>query len=535
MLLTWSNSSLYTVSLYKHSFKSRSSGSYSNDPKNNHMCVPNCLYLHSGIITNTLCAKSYGLYVSIRKKRRVLSGNSQVELPQRENRKIKLFFLEEKDEEKLSQRLLNLSRSNKTRSAMELYFSMENIGIRPNLHACNSLISCLIRNNMVENALRIFESLKKIESLSGHTYSLVLKAIASFRNYDEAILLFKELEREGKVKKDFDVVAYNTMISICGKVNDWVQVSRIWRSMKDNGVIGTIVMYRLLVCIFVRCDQNELAIDAYLELIQNSFDPGEDEMKAIIGACSKEGNWELALQVFEKMLEKKLKPNLITCNALINTLGKEGKGQKAFKIYEITKSLGHSPDEYTWRALLNALYKSNRHGDVLEFFERIRKEEKSKLNLHLYNRCLMSCKRLGSWDKSLRILWEMETCGLPISATSYNLVIGACEYARKPKIALEVYDHMIDRKCEPDSFTLLSLIRCCVWGSLWYKVEELLKVRPDASLYNAAIQGMCLGGKINLATKLYGEMRDRNLKPDGKTRALMLQNLQKGSTMMQNR
>lgn len=51
----------------------------------------------------------------------------------------------------------------------------------------------------------------------------------------------------------------------------------------------------------------------------------------------------------------------------------------------------------------------------------------------------------------------------------------------------------------------------------------------DVSLYNAAIHGMCLRGKIESAKKLYMRMRKSGLKPDGKTRALMLQNLAKHS------
>lgn len=540
--------------LYSDSFKPHSLSSFGHDYRSSYMCMPNLLYLGSDIRSHTWCAKRYGLNAeSVCEKRHDLSGLSLLEFTEnklfesasdeediligksKDDKGIKLTFPEEMNEEKLSWRIVKLSQSNKTRSAMELYKSMKHSGLRPDLHASNSFIACLLRCGMLDDALRIFESLKMSETVSGHTYSLVLKAIASGRSYDEATELFEELERVGKVKKDFDVVAYNTIISVCGKVNDWVQTMRIWRCMKDNGIMGTIVTYRLLVCIFVRCGQNESAIDAYLELIQNDFDPGKDEMQAVIGACSKEGNWELALEVFESMLEKELRPNLITCNALINTLGKEGKAKLAFNVFGVMKSLGHLPDEYTWKALLNALYRAKRHGDVLQFFESIRKEQNSELNLHLYNNCLMSCRRLGFWDKSLKILRDMEVSGLPLSATSYNLVIGACEYARKPEIALQVYEHMIDQKCDPDSFTLLSLIRCCAWGSLWYKVEELLKVMPDASLYNAAIQGMCLSGKINLATKLYGEMRSNNLKPDGKTRALMLQNLQKDSMILHNR
>ena len=139
------------------------------------------------------------------------------------------------------------------------------------------------------------------------------------------------------------------------------------------------------------------------------------------------------------------------------------------------KSLGHTPDAFTWNSLLGALYRANQHADVLHLFERIR-EKSSLVNVHLYNTALMSCQKLGSWDRALQLLWQMEASGLLVSTASYNLVIGACETARKPKVALQVYDHMIHQKCVPDTFTHLSLIRSCIWGSLWAEVEENLDV-----------------------------------------------------------
>ncbi|XP_059670408.1 pentatricopeptide repeat-containing protein At3g29290 [Cornus florida] len=445
----------------------------------------------------------------------------------------RVHFLEERNEEILSKRILGLSRTNKVRSALELFRSMEYSGLRPNLHAFNSLLSCLLRNEMLDDALRIFEFMKAGGYATGHTYSLVLKAIADSQGYDAAIHMFEELE--GK-SKDFDAVVYNTIISVCGKMNNWVQTRRIWESMKENDHVGTTVTYRLLVCIFVRCGQNELALDAYNEMLRNGLKPGNDEMQAIIGACAKEGKCDLGLSVFQEMRDSGLKPNLIACNALINSLGKAGKVKLAFKVYGHMKSLGHAPDAYTWNALLGALHRTNRHTDALRLFESIRKEQSSQLNIHLYNTILMSCQRLGLWDRALQLLWQMEASELPVSTASYNLVIGACEVARKPKVALQVYEHMVHRNCAPDTFTLLSLIRGCIWGSLWDEVEEMLNwVAPDSSLYNTAIQGMCLRGKIDSAKKLYTEMPKKGLKPDGKTRAFMLQSLSGNSVRQRKR
>lgn len=375
---------------------------------------------------------------------------------------------------------------------------------------------------------------KKITT--GHTYSLVLKEIANSQGFDTALEMLMELLGKCEVKKDFDAVAYNTMITVCGKINNWVETERIWRSMKENGCSATRVTYCLLVSNFVHCSQNELALDAYNEMVQNGFEPGNDTMQAIISVCAKEGKWNLALSVFQDMLKCGFKPNLIACNALINSLAKAGEVKLAFEVYDILTSLGHSPDAYTWNALLGSLYTADRHNDVLQLFMSIKRDQGSQLNLHLFNTALMSCSKLGSWDRALQLLWQMQSFGLSVPTASYNLVISACETARKPEVALQVYEHMVHQKCNPDTFTLLSLLRGCIWGSLWDEVEEILnRAAPSVSLYNAVIQGMCLRGKIDSAKKLYTKMRKHGLQPDGKTRALMLQNLPKDSGRQRKR
>ncbi|XVE83713.1 hypothetical protein DITRI_Ditri16bG0108800 [Diplodiscus trichospermus] len=439
----------------------------------------------------------------------------------------KVQLLEERNEEELSRRMLILSRSNKVRSALELFRSMKLSGLQPSTHACNSLLCCLLRNELLDEALRTFDFMKKNEIVTGHSYSLMLKAIAETQGCDAALNMFEELDGDSEQKKSFDVIVYNTAISICGRLNNWIETERLWRRIQENGYIGTQITYSLLVSIFARCNQNELAVDAYNEMIQNGLEPRDDTIHAMISACIKEEKWDLALSIFQKMLNDGLKPNPVACNALINSLGKAGEVKLAFKIYDIMKSLGHTPDAFTWNSLLGALYRANQHAHALHLFERIR-ENSSLVNVHLYNTALMSCQKLGSWDRALKLLWQMEVSGLLFSTASYNLVIGACETARKAKVALQVYDHMIHQKCVPDTFTHLSLIRSCIWGSLWAEVEEILdRVPPNVSLYNAVIHGMCLRGKVESAKKLYLRMRKSGLKPDGKTRALMLQNLRK--------
>ncbi|KAJ0973847.1 hypothetical protein J5N97_015812 [Dioscorea zingiberensis] len=375
--------------------------------------------------------------------------------------KRKLQFPEERDEGMLSKRILSLSRLNKLRSALELYMSMEASDLQPNAHACNSLLACLVRNGSLDDALEVFELMKKKEIATGHTYSLILKAVAGVRGCDYALKMFKALEGEGTAAKNFDAIVYNTMISVCGKAKNWVEADVLWRKLNQNAVPGTMLTYDLL----------------------NGLEPSGDIMKAIIASCTKNGEWALALQVFEKMLSFGIKPNAIAYNSMINCLGKAGKYDIAFRIYGLMKNSEHKPDAYTWNALLSSLYRGGRYADALRLFEGISKDQRDQLNVHLYNVALLSCQKLALWERSLQLLWQMETRGIPLSTESYNHVVSACETAKKPKVALQVYQRMIHSKCPPDLFTYLSLVRSCVWGSLWKEAEDILEVFLFVSLW----------------------------------------------------
>ncbi|TKY45818.1 Pentatricopeptide repeat-containing protein [Spatholobus suberectus] len=210
------------------------------------------------------------------------------------------LFLEELDENVLSNRILVLSRTNKIRSAVEYFRSMELSGLSPNIHACNSLISSLLRNGWFDDCFKVFNFTRAKGVTTGHTYSLILMAHAKAHGCDSALRFFRQLESECDAEKDFDAIVYNTMISICRNVDNWSEIERLWRSMKENGCAGTRVTYHLLIDSFVRCDQSDLALCAYREMVQNGFEPDSNTLNAIISVCAKEGKWDAALSVFEK-------------------------------------------------------------------------------------------------------------------------------------------------------------------------------------------------------------------------------------------
>ncbi|CAF2143842.1 hypothetical protein HID58_093096 [Brassica napus] len=93
---------------------------------------------------------------------------------------------------------------------------------------------------------------------------------------------------------------------------------------------------------------------------------------------------------------------------------------------------------------------------------------------------------------------------------TYSLLVSIFVRCGRSELALDAYDEMIHKNISPRGMH-----------------DESSRVEPDVSLYNAVIHGMCLIREFKFAKELYVEMREMRLEPDGKTRAMMLQNLKR--------
>lgn len=437
----------------------------------------------------------------------------------------------QKEEARLSRMIVVHSRSNKVASALKVYRRMEESALHPDLHAYNSLIAALMRKGSVEIALRIFESMKKVVKPSECTYSLLMKAVANSKSCEHALHLLQEMETWDDLTAD--IIVYTTLISACGKARKWNEVNQLWRKLKQGGCKETMVTYRLLVSTFVQCDQVELALEAYQDMVQNGWQANGDILKGLTCVCAKERKWTLALNFFQKIVDSGLKPNLVTYNTLINCLGKAGEVDLAFKIYEHMQAVGHNADVYTAQALLNGLNKTGQFARSLSLFEHMKTSDNFEMDAFIYKVALVSCHCLGLWEKSLQYIWEMEKRGIKPGSSSYNLLLATCEIAGQPKVALQVFEHMLSVDCSPNTFTYLPLIRACGNGIHLHELEQVLNslsetgVTASASIYNTLVQTLCSCGEIKLAQKFCMEMISKGLHPDGRTYRLMREYLPK--------
>ena len=65
-----------------------------------------------------------------------------------------------------------------------------------------------------------------------------------------------------------------------------------------------------------------------------------------------------------------------------------------------------------------------------------------QLNTVVYGAAIAACSRAGQWQRSLSLLEEMQSRGVPASLPCFNSAISACEKARQADKALALFEQV---------------------------------------------------------------------------------------------
>lgn len=328
------------------------------------------------------------------------------------------------------------------------------------------------------------------------------------------------------------------------------------RSKKeDDGYVPDIYRYNMLVYSLLNQNRLEDMLDLMMEMIQQGILPNEITMSAILCFFCKVGMVDPALELYNFSTEFGISLNRMSYNYLmqalfsnmnsnepydlmeaalkegyypgkriiyfmdknIQALCQSGRLETGWYIYNLLKSLKMKVRKDTYFRLIRGLYKEGR-GDIASnlFMEMQLKGHKPSPELFravVRNLCEMD----GAEDLYFRLLQEQlslyESC-----PAIYNCFIDAAGHAKKPELAKQVYDMMLNSEIEPNLKSDILLFQSYLKN---YKIVDALNFFDDLSkrrvvrrkLWNPVIIGLCKVGEIDLALKKFWEMRADNQNP----------------------
>ncbi|XP_010475886.1 PREDICTED: pentatricopeptide repeat-containing protein At1g10270-like [Camelina sativa] len=431
------------------------------------------------------------------------------------------------------------------------------VGARLNLH---NRVQSLIRASDLDAASRLArQSVFSNTRPTVFTCNAIIAAMYRAKRYSESISLFQHFFKQSKIVPN--VVSYNQIINAhCdeGHVDEALEVYR--HIIAHAPFAPSSVTYRHLTKGLVQAGRIEDAASllremlskgqaadsvVYSNLIKGYLDLGDldkaneffDELKSkctvydgIVNATFMEywfekGNDKEAIESYRSLLDKKFRMHPPTGNVLLEVFLKYGKKAEAWALFNEMLD-NHTPpnilsvNSETISIMVNECFKMGEFDEAINTFKKVGSKPTSKPFVMDYvgycNIVTRFCEQ-GMLTEAERFFSEGVSKGLPADAPSHRAMIDAYLKAERIDDAVKMLNRMVDvnLRVVADFGTRVfgELIKN---GKLTESAEVLTKMgerepKPDPSVYDVVVRGLCDGGALDQAKDIIGQMIGHNV------------------------
>lgn len=373
--------------------------------------------------------------------------------------------------DQLSSRIISLTKSNKPREAIDLYYNAWNnylssssqstssssscSRMRPSTRVMNYAIQACARKSLTKEANRVFQlGMDNGLKPNVYTFGSLMRVYAKEGDTQKCTSLLQEMKTTYHVKPNS--VVYSTAISACER-----------HSPIPN---GDLALQLLKDAVWMKRDD----MDGFMNIVGYN---------AAISVLAKAGNWKTALLLLDEMGGKDLQSSILCIPS-----------DQKYKIH-IPK-----PDEVTYGTVMAACERAKEWRQVLNLCNQMQKE---RLDLHMdgisITSAIHACQQLGLGTEALSYLHTMKEMDTSNTRTT--------RHNRAPLQG-------------PDSVAYRLVISACAKEGLVHEIQSLLHemkekgMTPDVMAYTVAIGGLAEKGKYLESFDLLKEMKKNNVKPN---------------------
>ncbi|KAL2343929.1 hypothetical protein Fmac_005214 [Flemingia macrophylla] len=394
--------------------------------------------------------------------------------------------------------------------ALQLFDKMPLKGCPPNHFTLAILVRGLCRAGLAKQALRLLHDDAFSHIANRVVYNTLVSCLCREDMIDEAEKLVERMTQKGVLP---DVVTFNSRISALCQAGKVLEASRIFRDMQMDQALGlprpNVVTFNLMLKGFCKHGMLEDArglVDIMKKV--GNFVSLESYNIWLLGLL-RNGDFLEARLVLDEMAAKGIGPNAYTYNIIMDGLCRNGMLSDARGLMDLMISNGVYPDTVTYSTLLHG-YCSK--GKVFEAKSVLREMIRNgcQPNTYTCNTLLHSLWKEGRTLEAEEMLQKMnEKCYQPDTVTCNIVVNGLCRNGELDK-AIEIVSGMWTNGTT-------SLDKGNSFANLINSIGNVSNCLPDGITYTTLINGLCKDGRIDEAKKRFIEMTAKNLHPDSAT------------------
>ncbi|KAI3418297.1 uncharacterized protein J3R85_013909 [Psidium guajava] len=216
--------------------------------------------------------------------------------------------------------------------------------LEPDTVSWTAMIAGYIRGNLPEEALEVFEKVKK----AGHepdevAFVTVISAYIGAGNLEGGRELFSQMPNP-------NVVAWNVMISGHAQRGYEVEALHFFEKMRKFGIKSTRSTLGSILSAIAALGATDCGLLVHAEAIKQGLSSSVYVRSSLISMYAKCGRMEAAMKVFYALEEK----NLVLWNAILGGFAQNGYASEVMELFTQMKRCGFQPDEYTYTSILSA-------------------------------------------------------------------------------------------------------------------------------------------------------------------------------------
>jgi pentatricopeptide repeat protein len=439
------------------------------------------------------------------------------------------------------------------------------IGIKPNDITINTMLDIMIKAGEIKRAWELFDSMKEKYGVEPDkfSYSTIIKALKYELDSTKLERAFGILEylkhRQGTVTND--EIIFNCLIDVCLKLNLMDKAEKVFREMKEIGVIPSKITYAIMIkgygqvydlekafqvfeemklanippneiiygCLLnacVRCSNIEKVTEVYNEMRQHELDMNIVLYTTLIKAYTKVRKLPLALQVYDNMLkDEKVSPNIVIHNAMLDCCVECNDIVKMNEIYEMIKAKAledenqPQPDLITYSTVIKGYARAKDMDKVFDIYAFLTANKRDfTLDEVIYNSILDGCAKTNMLERAMSVYEDMKANNVKRSNVTYSILVKLYANAKMEDKALQILSEMQENGIKPGIIVYTCLIQTCLRSKRFEQAINLFEslkndgLKPDHVLYNTIVNGCLYNQRWELGCKYTLESFDYNVK-----------------------
>ncbi|KAJ7962549.1 putative Pentatricopeptide repeat-containing protein [Quillaja saponaria] len=402
-----------------------------------------------------------------------------------------------------------------------------------NLSICNSLISMYSRNDRIELARTVFDSMEE-HSLS--SWNSIISSYAALGYLNDAQDLFSKM-KSSNFKPD--IITWNCLLSGHSLHGSYETVLAIFKRLQGEGFkpdsCSVISVLRAIIELgFLNYGKeihgyvirNELDYDAYVEtslvdmyvknnclkkahkVFNNMKNKNLVAWNSLISGYSFKGLFQVAETLLKEMEKEGIKSDLATWNSLLSGYSIGGRTKEALSLIQRIKHSGLTPNVISWTSLISGCAQNANYRDAFEFFIQMQVDN-IKPNSATICSLLQACAGLALLKKGEEIHCLSVRLGFVDDIYVATALIDMYSKAGNLKTARTVFRRIRIKTLASWNCMIMG---CAIYGSGEEAIilfNEMFRtgIRPDAITFTAILSGCKNSGLTEEGWKYFDSMK----------------------------